>query len=87
MNNMNNISSHKIRHIPNFKYLKDDSEHLLNKLKELTRDELEIVSSDGYYKIVDGEEFYSNLDFIFHGTAINIVFNTTDTIFMKLKGE
>lgn len=40
MNNMNNISSHKIRNMPNFKHLKDDSEHLLNKLKELTRDEL-----------------------------------------------
>jgi hypothetical protein len=26
--------------MPNFKHLKDDSEHLLNKLKELTRDEL-----------------------------------------------
>lgn len=62
----------------------------LTLLKELilkTNGELEIVSSDGYYKIVNGEEVYSNLDFIFHGTAINIVFNTTDAIFMKLKGE
>lgn len=40
MNNMNNISGNKIRHMPNFKHLKDDSEHILNKLKELTHDEL-----------------------------------------------
>jgi uncharacterized protein YjbI with pentapeptide repeats len=37
---MNNISGHKIRHTLNFNHLKNDSEHLLNKLKELTHDEL-----------------------------------------------
>jgi hypothetical protein len=61
--------------------------YLLKNLILSTQGELEIISSNGHYKIVNSKEEYLDLEFIFQGTAINIVFNTSNKIFSKLKGE
>lgn len=60
---------------------------LLKELIKKTNGKLEIISNDGYYSITDGVEKFENLDYKFSGTVINIIFNTSDKIYAKLKGE
>lgn len=60
--------------------------HLLKELIKLTKGKLEIVSSNGYYYIIEGKEGSRNLDFYFPGTIVNIEFKINDK-FYSLKGE
>jgi uncharacterized protein YjbI with pentapeptide repeats len=55
----NNISGYKIRNQNNFKYLKNDSEHLLDKLKELTHNQLIEFKQVCDYLVVGLRDRYS----------------------------
>lgn len=73
---MNNISSHKIRHMKNFNHLKNDSERLLNKLKELTHDELIQFKQVCDHLVVGLRDRYSG-DKDYNGNKKINYFNTT----------
>lgn len=60
--------------------------HLLKELITLTKGKLEIVSSTGYYYIIDGKENSKVLEFDFPGTIVNIEFKINNKYY-SFKGE
>jgi hypothetical protein len=78
----NNTTKPKDKNIPGGLGFK-----LIQEFVRMNRGKIQIVSSDGYWQSVKGQEEYATLDFPFPGTIVNLEFNLDDKSFYYLKQE
>ncbi|WP_282074010.1 ATP-binding protein [Polaribacter atrinae] len=54
---------------------------------ELNEGKIQVISSDGYWELKEGEKRKSNLNFYFSGTIVNLEFNLKDNKLYKFASE
>lgn len=61
--------------------------NLIQKFVKMNKGKIQIVSSDGYWEYIKGNENFLTLDYPFPGTIVNLEFNLDDKSFYYLKEE